>query len=135
MPKWICNSSQFRNLPAVFLFRRIKICFALQHFAAFSTFGVKYFWPLQASFILLKVLLNSSCLGKQSKMNGVIKKQTQIFKRSTGWPLKPNFRCPLLEVCSFKLQLRSLMLIDIANSPRILLLNIGRFSNNKMNSK
>ena len=78
MPKWICNSSQFRSLPVVFLFRRIKICFALQHFAAFSTFCVKYFWPLQASFILLKVLLNSSCLGKQSKMNGVIKTKANI---------------------------------------------------------
>ena len=37
----------FRNCPVVFfyfLLRRIKIYFVSPHFAAFSIFGVKYFW-------------------------------------------------------------------------------------------
>ena len=59
------------------------------------------------------MFFDSSCLAKQFKMNGVsIKKRNQRYKQDK--PIKPNFRCPLLELCSW---LTSLMLIVIETSP------------------
>ena len=46
-------SAGYYSAPIFFLLRRIKKCFALPHFAAFSTFCVKSFWLLKASFSLL----------------------------------------------------------------------------------
>ena len=70
------------------------------------------------------------CSIKQSPMNGVVK--NEIKNRNK---IKPNFRCPLLEVCSYRSHLPSLMLVGIGSSPFILSLGNRSISNNENKSK